>query len=208
MLGAVLLPAVLLSAVLLPGCGDEAKTPVGGDLIVYYLPQTSAANVLANLRQAYAERKIDEYRKLFTDDFTFVFNPLDPEDLDHPNPDSWGLVDELQATRNMFADSSVTKIELTSYVLGAIERADSIHYGPRTWKQRVEQVNLQVATRLPNGGTLTLVVEGTTETFFFREDPTKPIQGRPAWFIFRWEDHPSGPKTENKTWGQIKAVFF
>ena len=161
-----------------------------------YLPQTSPENVIANLQTAYGERKIDEYRKLFTDDFIFVFNPADPVDPNHPSPPQWGLVDELDVTENMFADELVTKIELSSYNFGVPERVDSVEYRPRAWKVRVDHTNLQVYTRKEDGTLLTLLVDGATEMFFFVEDPTKPspVDGRPTWYIFRWEDQPIGTK--------------
>jgi hypothetical protein len=173
-----------------------------------YLPQTNPANVLANLQTAYAERKIDQYRKLFAEDFVFVFNPLDPIDPDHPNPPQWGLAEELSVTENMFTDTLVSKIELSSYSLGVPERVDSLYYGPRARKVRVDEVNLQVYARKEDGTLLTLLVEGATEGFFFREEPTKPIDGRPTWYIFRWEDQPiGGRKGETRSWGQVKRLF-
>jgi hypothetical protein len=161
-----------------------------------YLPQTSPENVIANLQTAYAERKIDEYKKLFSDDFTFVFNPADPIDPNHPSPPQWGLADELDVTENMFADELVTKIDFSSYVLGVPAQLDSNDYRPRAWKVRVDQANLQVYTRKPDGTLLTLLVDGATEVFFFVEEPTKPspVDGRPTWYIFRWEDQPIGTK--------------
>jgi hypothetical protein len=186
----------LLAFGFLAGCPwSPGKNPVIPPQPSNYLPQTSPANVMANLQTAYGDRNIAEYRKLFTDDFTFVFNPLDPSDPDHPNPASWGLVDEMQATENMFKDELVTKIELSSYSLGVPEPVDSLTYGPRAWKVRVDQANLQVATRTPENELLTLVVDGTTEMFFFREEPTKPVGGRPTWYIFRWEDQPITSKS-------------
>jgi hypothetical protein len=175
-----------------------------------YLPQTSPANVIANLQTAYAERTIDEYRKLFAEDFIFVFNPVDPVDPDHPNPPQWGLAEELSVTENMFADELVSRIELSSYSLGVPERVDSLYYGPRAWKVRVDQVNLQVSTRKLDGTLLTLLVEGATEAFFFREEPSElsPVDGRPTWYIIRWEDQPiGGMKTETTSWGQVKNLF-
>jgi hypothetical protein len=102
----------------------------------------------------------------------------------------------------------VTKIELSSYSLGVPEPVDSLTYGPRAWKVRVDLANLQVATRTPENELLTLVVDGTTEMFFFREDPTRLIGGRPTWYVFRWEDQPVGSvKTESLSWGYLKARF-
>ena len=175
-----------------------------------YLPQTSPANVIANLQVAYGERRIDEYRKLFTDDFVFVFDPADPVDPNHPSPPQWGLADELSSAENMFTDTLVTRIELSSYVLGVPSRVDSVEYRPRAWKVRVDQVNLQVHTRRPDGNLLTLLVDGATEVFFFVEEPSRPspVNGRPTWYIFRWEDQPIGTrKVEMTSWGQVKNLF-
>jgi hypothetical protein len=175
-----------------------------------YLPQTSPANVIANLQIAYGERTIDEYRKLFTEDFIFVFSPTDLIDPNHQTPPQWGLGEELVSTENMFTDELVFKIELSSYVLGVPTRVDSVEYRPRAWKVRIDRANLQVYTRKPDGTLLTLLVDGATEVFYFVEEPSRPspINGRPTWYIFRWEDQPIGSgKTEVISWGQVKALF-
>ena len=189
------------------GCKNEKKlTPPP---VSEYLAQSSAANVLANLQKAYGNRDIDEYRKLFTEDFVFVFNPADPVDPYHPYPAHWGLVDELSSAENMFTDSLVFKIELSSYVLGVPERADSIEYRPRAWRARIDHANLQVYTHRTDGTLLTLLVDGATEMFFLVEEPTRlASDGKPTWFIFRWEDQPIGTgKVEEGSWGRIKAAF-
>jgi hypothetical protein len=155
------LTALLALSMVAAGCKNEKKlTPPPAES--NYLAQSSAANVLANLQRAYGERNIDQYRKLFTDDFIFVFNPADPIDPAHPSPPQWGLADELGSTEHMFTDTQVTKIELSSYVLGVPARVDSNDYRPRAWKVRVNQANLQVYTRKPNGELLTLLVDGAT----------------------------------------------
>ena len=123
-------------------------------------------------------------------------------------PDRWVLADELAAANNMFRDEFVSRVELSSYRLGLLERADSLVYGPRTWKVRVDEVNLAVHTYRENGTSLTYVVEEATEVFIFREEPTKPIDGSPSWYIFRWEDQPIGPaKADTTSWGYIKVLF-
>jgi hypothetical protein len=202
------LMAFLALTVVATGCKNEKKlTPPPAS---EYLAQSSAANVLANLQKAYGNRDIDEYRKLLTEDFVFVFNPTDPVDPNHPHPAGWGLVEELRATEHMFTDTLVTKIELSSYRLGVPERADSIEYRPRAWRARVDHANLQVYTRKRDGTLLTLLVDGATERFFLVEEPTTPASdGNPTWYIFRWEDQPIGTgKVENKSWGQIKNAYL
>jgi hypothetical protein len=208
-----LIPMTVLTAFLAlsmtaTGCKDEKKLtppPPASE----YLAQSSVANVLANLQKAYGKESIAEYRKLFAEDFVFVFNPMDPIDPDHPNPAQWSLTEELTVTENMFTDSSVFKIELSSYILGVPERVDSLYYGPRAWKVRVDEANLRVHTRNEDGTLLTLLVDGATEVFFLRQEPIRPASdGGPTWFIFRWEDQPiGGGKTEARSWGQIKALF-
>jgi hypothetical protein len=120
------------------GCKDEKKltTPPPAS---EYLARSSIVNVLANLQKAYGKENIDEYRKLFTEDFIFVFNPMDPVDPNHPSPPQWGLAEELDVTENMFADSSVFKIELSSFVLGVPERVDSVEYRPRVSLTRFDR---------------------------------------------------------------------
>jgi hypothetical protein len=188
----------LLAIGLLAGCPwSPGKNTVIPPPPSNYLPQTSPQNVLANLQRAYGDRKIDEYKKLFTEDFMFVFNPADAVVPDHPSPPFWSLIDEVTATENMFADELVTKIELSSYNFGVPERVDSSDFRPRAWKVRVDQAMLQVYTRKEDGTLLTLLVEGATEMFFFVEEPSKPspVDGRPTWYIFRWEDQPIGAKS-------------
>ena len=190
------------------GCKNEKKlTPPP---VSEYLAQSSAANVVANFQKAYRNRDIDQYRKLLTDDFIFVFNPADPVDPNHPSPPQWGLADELGSTEHMFIDTLVTKIELSSYSLGVPERADSLDYRPRAWKVRVDQANLQIYTRKRDGTLLTLLVDGATEVFFLVEEPTRlASDGKPTWYIFRWEDQPIGTgKTERTSWGQIKNIYL
>lgn len=202
------LPAILALVMATAGCKDEKKLTPPPPASAY-LAQSSAANVLANLKTAYEQQSLVEYRKLFADDFTFIFCPYDAEG-DDPTPAQWNLADELSSTQHMFLDSLVSRIELTSYVLGVPARADSEYYGPRTWKVRVDQAKLQVWIQTPNGEPLIYLVDGTTELFFFREDVTTPASdGKPAWLIFRWEDQPAhGGKVPWTTWGRIKASYL
>jgi hypothetical protein len=73
----------------------------------------------------------------------------------------------------------------------------------------MDQANLQIYTRKPDGTLLTLLVDGATEVFFLVEEPTRlASDGKPTWFIFRWEDQPIGTrKTETTSWGQVKNIF-
>jgi hypothetical protein len=46
--------------------------------------------------------------------------------------------------------------------------------------------------------------------FFFVEEPTRlASDGKPTWFIFRWEDQPIGTgKSGRRSWGQIKNIYL
>ena len=185
------------------GCRCTPTPPPPG-----FPPQDSPANVIATLQMAYGERNIDMYRKLFAEDFVFFFNTGIPVDPAHPMPDRWDLADELASANNMFRDEFVSRVELSSYRLGLLERADSLRYGPRAWRLRVDEVNLEVHTYRENGTPLTYVVKRATEVFFFREESAKSIDGSPSWYIFRWDDQPIEPaKAETTSWGSIKALF-
>jgi hypothetical protein len=210
-----LVPAAACAALLAlglatSGCKEEKKlTPPPP--VSDYLAPSSAANVLANLKTAYEKKNLAEYRKLFTEDYVFVFNPQDPIDPDHPPPPSgqWGLAGELTSTGNMLTDTHVDQIKFTDWVARAAERADSLLFGPRVWKVRVDHVGLMIPTQTESGDRLTLVLEGKTEVFYFREEPTRlASDGKPSWSIIRWEDWViGGDKTERASWGLIKLVF-
>jgi hypothetical protein len=187
---AAILPLVLGSLV---GCPwSPGKNPVIPPPVSKYLPQSSMVNVLANLKTAYEDRHLEEYKKLFSQDYAFVFSPADYGNPDDPTPQQWGRDEEFTSTENMFHNELVDKITL-DYVAGVPERADTLMYPGRTWKMKVDNANLQVSTRNAEGEQLIYQVPGTTEMFFFREVlTTLASDGRPTWYIFRWEDQPIG----------------
>lgn len=207
--GAWVLLVLPLFLGLLPGCPwSPEKTVKPPDVVSKYLAQSSPGNVMENLRTAYMERNLDEYKKLFAADFTFVFAPADATDPDNPTPTQWSGAEEFTSTENMFRDDLVEKIELEYGSLGVAE-PDSANWGAGAWKMKIDGVNLAVRTRNEQNEPLTYLVPGTTEVFFFREDKNTPASdGRPTWFIFRWEDQPIGAhKTETNSWGQVKNHY-
>ena len=69
-----MLTAALALSLTAIGCKDEKQLtppPPASN----YLAQSSVADVLANLQTAYEMQSLDQYRKLFAAEFTFVFNP-------------------------------------------------------------------------------------------------------------------------------------
>jgi hypothetical protein len=219
-----LVALAILIAALAAACGHDRKsttTPVSP--CRGYWAQSSPNNVLALLRAAYEDRDIDGYTTLLADDFVFVFPEVDATPTD-PTPAYWALADELISTQHMFADERVDSIHL-HLTTGILEPADSVTYGPRAWKMEVRVDSLQVRTRNAAGAPLIYLVPGTLEVFYFRKEPSRlACDGRPSYFIVRWEDQPirgwdlgrgqallsatnPGAKTETITWGGLKARF-
>lgn len=186
---ATLLAILPLLAAFVTGCPfapgkQKPKPPVSK-----YLEQTNAPNCLANLRQAYIDRDIDEYLKLFSNDFTFVFNPADVESPVNPTPSQWGLPEERTSTDNMFRDEKLNTIEL-SFIPG--EPAGSNEEFPESWKVEMTDINLTLDTRAEDGSPLKQMVTSGHCTFYFHTYPEEPINGKPKWKIFRWVDQGFG----------------
>jgi hypothetical protein len=192
---ALILLSLPLALGFLVGCpwspAPGIKTP---DPRTKILAQSSAVNVLANLKTAYEAKNIEEYLKLFSSDFIFVFNPADADNPTNPTPPQWGLAQESTSTTNMFSDDRVDTITL-DFQENPVE-PDSVEHGAGTWKMRVYEAFLQVNTRNENNELLTYQVPGTTQMFYFREVPgVLATDGKPTWYIFRWEDQPIGAKS-------------
>jgi hypothetical protein len=211
-----------MGAVLLlsgPGCKDEKRLTPPPE-VSPYLEQSSAENILKNLRTAYENQVLAEYDKLFSADYIFVFNPGDVGDPGNPTPQQWPRADEMDSARNLFADSRVELITL-DWSPGALETHD-----PYGWRVRVNEVNLNVNTVNENGELWIYQVRGSYQVFFFREENETFPNGKHKWTCTRWEDSPIGagmagalgagmgamsdgghPRVEETSWGAIKAHF-
>jgi hypothetical protein len=180
-----------------------------------YLEQSSAAYVLANLRTAYEKKNFDEYDKLFSPDYVFVFNPADVGDPENPTPQQWFRADEMDSARNLFSNDRVEYITL-NWNPGEAEPSDEVIQG--SWKVRVDAVNLDVHTRNENNEVWIYEVKGAVHVFYFREDPsvTFPASGKHKWYCIRWDDSPiggfagvevDGAKVQETSWGAIKSLY-
>lgn len=189
----LLVPALL---VVLTGCPwdpDKGDNPDPDPTI--YLPQSAPANCLENLITAYVDRNLDEYLKLFSEDFTFVFSP-DDISQDPDIPVQWGLAEEQESTENMFTSDIVDEIELNFTQSVADSAGDEF---PGTWKAIVSEVELRVFTRTEDGEPLTLKVSDGFATFYFKEFPEETASdGKTLWRIWRWEDQPIGKARQPK----------
>jgi hypothetical protein len=190
--GALLL-LLPLAGLLAVGCPfAPTKTHDGVVVPPQYLPQSSAANCMENLKTAYNDRNFDEYIKLFASDFTFVFSQADWSRPDNPTPKNWGFNEEQTSTQNMFTDDTVQKIEL-SYVVNPVN--DSSDEFPATWKIVQDKINLRLTTLKEDGTTLVLLVDAANDAFYFKEYADETASdGKPLWRIWRWEDEPLGGK--------------
>jgi len=174
-----------------------------------YLAQSSPANVLANLRQAYVDRNAAAYEKLFAPEFRFRFNERDINDPNNPTPDSWGLSDELESMHNIFTTSLIDRIEL-SFVPDAAEPATGEMDG--TSSVFMHEIYLRLDTRKADGSPLQQVVNSGLARFYLKEYPGEAAEdGAAMWRIVRWDDQGLGTlfrsRVENSSWGQIKESY-
>jgi hypothetical protein len=186
------------------GCKDDKKItppPPPSD----YLEQSSAANVLTNLKTACTKRNDAEFEKLFAPDYVFLFNPYDVNDPENPTPAQWNRADELDAAHDLFTNADVDTIQI-AWSLGQAEPTDTI---PNGWRVRADAVNLDVYWRNENHELWIFQVRGSYQDFYLREDPNVILPGGAhRWLLVRWDDGPiGGLKVEQTTWGRIKHVF-
>jgi hypothetical protein len=186
------------------GCNADKVTKPPVD--TRYLAQSSPENCLENLKRAYNERDIEEYGRLFTEDFTFEFSQVDWSRPDNPTPKTWGFDQEQTSARNMFTDHTVQKIELT-YVVNPAADSGGEHAG--TWKIAQDRIYLRLTTLKEDGTTLILLIDAANDTFYFKEYPEEAASdGGHLWRIALWQDEPLGGKTERTTWGTVKNLWF
>jgi hypothetical protein len=208
--------ALVVVVVLFAGCSSEKPTtPVSGgrgSLVVAAdarstdrSAQATPEECLQSLRLAYQGRNSVEYRQLFANDFTFVFDPVDVNDPDNPTPISWGLADELSSAQRMFASESVDLIQLNFTLAAPVP----VPGDPRTVRVLMNNVYLQVYTHNASGEPLVFLVEGGTQQFYLRPFPViTEARQRVIWKIVQWEDlGPAASRTEDNSWGRIKNYF-
>lgn len=197
----ILPAAAVCSAIcltMLTGCPWDPPTKIDPIIVPdEYLPQTDPDGILANLKMAYTKENYDQYAKLFSQDYIFVFNPADVNG-DDPTPVQWARQPELDAAKNMFDDEKVTQITLTWNPGTPESAADKFPAFPECLRVRVDDITLRVETRPPDlAEPLIYLVQGAYHYFYFKEgkgaeagvDPTNSL---PIWYLFQWEDSPIG----------------
>jgi hypothetical protein len=204
--------AAALLAALLAGCGGGGAKLIPPDppATPDYPEQSSAANLLANLRTSYERRNFSEFEKLFSDDFVFAFGLADVNDPVSPTPAEWPRDSVMACTAKLFASPWVDAITINWWI-GALVADDT--YDARGWKIRVDNVQLDVQTRAEDGTVWIYQVNGALHLFYFRALETTMPSGRQKWVITRWEDSPIGsarrpaepdtPHPAGMTWGRF-----
>ena len=196
-----------LLAVSAAGClfSPDKQSPGGEPTPSNYKPQTSAANVLDNLRTAYEERKLEEYTKLFDPiEFSFRFDPVDLRD--QPDlPAFWSWTEEEAVHRKMFDSEDVIDISLT-FIKGQVQDVDEGD-GEQidlSWKKMtITGVQLEVETKNPDDPTDNIIykVNGDRALYFFKEYPDEQVPDangvmKPLWRITEWRDIRIGARPE------------
>jgi hypothetical protein len=98
--------AVLVTAVALCGCYNPFSPLIAGVGFSQPAPTpNSATNLLRLFEWCYNNKAIAEYREIFTDDYRFVFSPLDSAGADYRGT-PWTREDELISTTQLFVGGS------------------------------------------------------------------------------------------------------
>jgi hypothetical protein len=106
-IGLLAATALLSAAVGLSGCFNPFSpriAPVLGFSKAAPVP-SSASNLLRLFEWCYNNKALAEYRELFTDDYRFVFSPLDSAGLEYKGT-PWTREDELISTTHLFVGGS------------------------------------------------------------------------------------------------------
>jgi len=200
--------ALFVLAIALAGITACEKSPPTASSLNEPPPEpNSPFNALHLFDWSYDHRSIEQYRRLFTDDFRFFFSELDSSG-DAYRVIPWTREDELIATRHLFV--STREIELTldhNFNLTADARPGK---NPIWHKAVATGVVLHVV--FPDGHTEDM--SGSVKFFFTRGDSAlipDDLGAAPdpaTWYIDAYEEQTSpGVGASNPTWGALKKRY-
>ncbi len=185
------------------GCSDFVS-PEEDDNDDGYPLRTSHANTVEKLRQAYAAMDTTAFEDCLGSTFEFWLNPGDLNDPQNPLPQYWGQTEEMGIATNMFGPATdVLSMSLTLTKLGdAVEVPGANPEDPSTW---LCTYDVDLFVFLPNDLTLWA---NAAALFTVSVDPdgTGPA-GETLWEITKWEDIDDPARSEECTWGSIKAMY-
>jgi hypothetical protein len=196
----VFLSAGLGLAFLALGCGDHnGSTQPQEDSVL--VAQGTPLRCVQSLAAAYNARDLDQYTRLLTDDFTFVFGPQIPNRLD-PRGSSWGVRQELDSAAHLFSSASVRQLLVRFDI--SVPEPSAEH--PGTWRVRLSNVQLYVQDATIAGPPQFWQVQNGKASLYLKET-VRPSDGRSVWMIQRWEDDPLTDGGTHPTWSDLKEIY-
>lgn len=178
----------------LAGCGNDTTAPKQNSF------PTSAEQVLEQLQSAYRSRDINAYSTLLAPEFTFVFQPIDVQELG----DTWTKDQDVAGTTALFSTELISNILIELLHHAPEQAGDGFPAG--TVKLQITNTNLEV----DQADGITWLVLDRQEMYFRAgldgEDPDR-------WFMIEWRDiptvnSPSSAAVKATTWGKIKAQYL
>lgn len=226
----VSLTLATLAGVLFTSCGNDKKPNVPPPPDAY--PESDTIELLfENFERAYIEKNADEYARLFhKGDFYFAFAQVD-RDQNPDVPPRWNWTAEKESADGLFESALVSTIRCNVSTRDTAVPATAADELGRpdlqgVLKVRVREARLEVDTVDPQGGGLTLQVDGDAQEFFIALDDHDAFAPQHAvWKIVYWKDRAiatgrggrgEGGKafsssksagTQTTTWGQVKRSF-
>lgn len=200
-------PAVLalIAAITVAGCFNPFRPLVSSQRGVSEPPPIpdSERNVLELFRWCWENRAIEEYRNIFTDDYTFQFSQQDSAGQafrDRP----WTREDEMISATNLFVGGNASEPpadRITLDFTNTLRVFNDSRPGknPKWHKEIPVEVNLRVKR-----GESTLEVRGPGTFFVVRGDSAaipEELSARgvkpdsTVWYIERWEDETVADQT-------------
>jgi hypothetical protein len=190
--------AIAALVVVFAGCGDKETGP-GNHEKPAYLPRTSAANLMHNLRQSVTDRDLAQYDSLLADDFVYV---VSLEDQPKPDmPEEWGRESELSIVTRMFDPDSVQTLAL-DFVTGPV-LWNPVH---RLYMVPVSDESFRFRGFVPGrpDGPTEVHATGARAKLWFRKNGWfAPGTVDSVWTVVYWEETPP----EGDSWGTIRAAF-
>jgi len=227
---------LVIGAIALTGCDSEPKSGVNPLIPVVtppYSPDTPQ-NALRLLEWSYGSKNAENYRRLFTSDFRFVFSDLDSNGAAYRDV-PWTRNDELISSTHLFEGGDVDQPEATDIRL-TMDRNFIVSPDQRPGKNPNWHVMIDtyvILHVLLSDGHVDDIT-GSVKFFLTRGDsasipPDLGVSPDPnIWYIDRWEDstaqggggllvnaaHPtrrSAPArvlaAHNPTWGSLKSFY-
>ena len=200
--GIVALATALCVMALIVGCSNSAGPSEDDD--TGYPLRTSHAKAVQKLGLAYAAMDTTAFADCLGTNFEFWLNPDDLNDPGNPLPVYWGFSEEMEIARNMFGPgTNILSMQLTLTTIGDPDQIPGPNPGDPLMFQYECDVDLYVY--LPND--LTLWANAASRfTVSVDPDETGPA-GETLWEITKWEDIDDPARSEDSTWGGIKALY-